>query len=106
MQSCLRVAAILGLVLTSLNSADARRRSRIDSPIEDAADAPLEDNLATASDVESIVEKYDMPLSAKEQPKVESNQTTSKELIQSLECNSDNLSFELITGYSLIFPLA
>lgn len=104
MYSRLRVLAIVGLVLASSMSSDARRRSRLDLPIQVSADAPLEDNLATASDSEVAVAKLEMPASslAKEQPKEETNKKaaaeTDEDSTHPAECNSDNINFELVTG--------
>jgi hypothetical protein len=103
MFSGLRVAAILGLVLASSISSDARRRSRLDFPIQVAADAPLEDNVATASDSEVVVKKIALPQVslAKEQPKEETTKqaaVVTEESTQQVECNSDNINFELVTG--------
>lgn len=98
MTSKLQLIAIFALFFTLSTQVDARRRSRIDLPIQNAADAPLEDNLATASGSEMVVEKLELPppttTSSKNQKEEES--TSSRQ--SSDECKSDNISFELITG--------
>lgn len=74
---------------------DGRRRSRIDGPIQNAADAPPEDNLATASGADLITERLEAPNSnAIDEVTSREESSTSSE-----ECNQDNISFELVTGY-------
>lgn len=87
-------------------SAEARRRSRIDLPIQNAAEAPLEDNLATASGSEKVevAEKLEAPapttvttdIVAEEDKVSESN--SSEESPAYEDCDLDNISFEMITG--------
>jgi hypothetical protein len=93
----LQLIALFALLFT-LN-VDARRRSRIDLPIKNAADAPLEDNIATASGSDVVVEKFEAPppttLKAKED-ETTAAATSSEE--SGDECESDNISFELVTG--------
>lgn len=55
----IRTALLLCLLVTSQTSA---RRSRIDLPIQNSADAPAEDNLATASGNESEILMQPVPL--------------------------------------------
>jgi hypothetical protein len=103
MYSSLRLVAILGLVVTGSIAADARRRSRIDLPIQVTADAPLQDNLATASDSDVVVEKLEMPPSSlvKEQTKEEINKkavAANEDATLPADCSADNMSFELTTG--------
>lgn len=93
MKCQLRIIAILGLLIT-VAPADARRRSRIDTPIQNAADAPLEDNLATASGSEMVVEKVEAP-----KAKEEDASKADSALPSAPQCSSDNISFELVTGY-------
>lgn len=93
MNSKLQLIALLALLFTL--QVDARRRSRIDLPIQNAADAPLEDNIATASGSDVVVEKFEAPPPTT--PKAKEDETTSS-AESSDECKSDNISFELITG--------
>lgn len=99
MMSNVRLIAVFGLLITISLAVDARRRSRIDSPIENAADAPLEDNLATASGSEVVVEKVEAPPApavVKKEEKIEKDTTTA--VAKKEECTADNISFELVTG--------
>lgn len=92
----LRLITILGIILlinSLTTSVHARRKSRQDSPIENAADAPLEDNLATASGAE-LVQSEDIVEVPTEYRKEESTETTSS----TVECSSDNISYEIVTG--------
>jgi hypothetical protein len=103
MLSSFRVVVVLALVLSSSMSADARRRSRMALPIEVSADAPLEDNLATASDAVVAAEKVELPSAslAKEQPKEEAIKKAAAEkeaASDSADCSADNVNFELVTG--------
>lgn len=94
-----RQLVIIGCLITSVVSAETRRRSRIDSPIQIPADAPFEDNLATASDVSEAIEELP-PLSVvKEQKKEEvaKEKDNSGESLSD-ECEATNISFELVTG--------
>ena len=97
----LLLVTILGLLLVS-TSVEARRRSRIDLPIENPAEAPLEDNLATASGSDVVVEKFEVPpptsLKKEEKEGGGEEEVSSSEDSSSAECKSDNISFELITG--------
>lgn len=95
--------AILCLLTTACLSVDARRRSRIDLPIQNAADAPLEDNIATASGIEKVeAEKLEAPTTvtttdiAEDEKVSESN--SSEESPAYDDCELDNISFEMITG--------
>lgn len=98
----LRLVAIFGLLVTS--SLAARRRSRIDLPIQIAADAPIEDNLATASDGSEVIEKFELvsttvPKEQKVETKAaEKDDADSSEALPG-DCKTDNFSFELATGY-------
>lgn len=87
---------IIGCLITSVVSAETRRRSRIDSPIQIPADAPFEDNLATASDVSEAIEELP-PLSVLKEEKKE-EVTKEKDESLSDECEAANISFELVTG--------
>lgn len=88
---------MLGILLLS-TSTNARRHSRIDSPIENAADAPLEDNIATASGVEEVRSDSngddDEPLSTVVDTTILPQQKAADST--SGECDQ---SFELVTGY-------
>lgn len=88
--------AILGLLVTVSTVADARRRSKIDSPIQLAAEAPLEDNLATASGSDVVVEKIEKPPAI---PTEENAPKAAVKIPSNQQCTSDNISFELVTGY-------
>lgn len=82
------------LILSSTSTINARRRSRIELPIENAADAPLEDNIATASDV--IQERIKSPFVVEDKVlKIDEDDETS------FNCESENISFEMITGYEM-----
>jgi hypothetical protein len=89
------------LLINSLTtSVHARRKSRqdaIDSPIENAADAPLEDNLATASgsDLTQSEEIVEVP---NESRKTEASVVVESTSSSNVECSPDNISFELVTG--------
>lgn len=92
---------ILCLLTVACLSVDARRRSRIDLPIQNAADAPLEDNIATASGVEKVeAEKLEAPTTVTTTDVAEavSESTSSEESAAFEDCDVDNISFELITG--------
>lgn len=108
----LRTFAIVCLLI-SCSSVDARRRSRIDLPIQNAADAPLEDNVATASGLEKVetekmevekkeVEKVDepepMPTTVQNEVADVSESNSSEESPAYDDCDLDNISFEMITG--------
>lgn len=61
---------ILCLIATSSLTTAAKRRQRLDTPIVKAAEAPLEDNTATASGTETETIKIEGPL-ANYQPQEE-----------------------------------
>lgn len=97
------IIALMALLITSSLAVDTRRRSRIDSPIENAADAPLEDNLATASGSEVVVENVEAAPAAITTAATTMMATKEKKdknavVEKKEECNSDNISFELVTG--------
>jgi hypothetical protein len=99
MTSKLQLIAICAVLFTlSTQQVDARRRSRIDLPIKNAADAPLEDNLATASGSDVVVEKFELPPSSTTTVKALKVEESTSSEESSDECKSDNISFELITG--------
>lgn len=96
MISQLQLIAIVVVLISVSTHVNARRRSRIDFPIQNAADAPLEDNLATASGSDVAVEKFELPTPTTAKVQKEGEPTSSEE--SSDECKSDNISFELVTG--------
>ncbi|CAO1439784.1 unnamed protein product [Diamesa serratosioi] len=105
--------AILILLTTSCLTVEAaKRRSRIDSPILNPADAPPEDNLATASGSDVIVEKLveappqttTVQVEAIEDEVTVSESSSSEESPAYDDCDVDNISFELITGYVFSAP--
>lgn len=99
MRCQLQLIAILGLLLLAPSTANARRRSRVDTPIENAADAPLEDNLATASGSEDVVESLEKLPAPKDKVKDKEASKAEAALSSDQQCSSDNISFELVTGY-------
>lgn len=96
---------VLCLVITSctLSAVHARRRSRIDLPIKNAADAPLEDNAAVETGNEDATASA---VSAAQPTTVQADLTESNNDVSEIssseelqDCdNIDNISFELITG--------
>lgn len=93
---------LLIILLSTALANGARRKSKVNSPIALAADAPLSDNLATASGSEPQVAKEAAPAVAAE--KQSSNPTISP-ASSSLantdnedECDTDLIGFEIITG--------
>lgn len=98
MTSKLQLIAVFALFISLSTHVDARRRSRIDLPIQNAADAPLEDNLATASGSDVVVEKFELPPTTTVKQQKEDESTLSSGEESSDECKSDNISFELVTG--------
>lgn len=95
---------VLCLVISScsLSAVHARRRSRIDLPIKNAADAPLEDNVALESvGNEDLSSSPPQPTTIQADLANESSndvsELTSSEELQDCD-NIDNISFELITG--------
>lgn len=106
---CKMVLVIL-LTTSSLTVDAAKRRSRIESPIINGAEAPLVDNISTtsASDV-TIVKKESaivtIPSISTEVAEKESISEYSNEDMTYDECDSDNISFELITGYASLYVI-
>ena len=95
----LRLITILGIILllnSLTTSVHARRKSRQDLPIENAADAPLEDNLATASgsDLTQSEEVVEVPNELRKTEKASTDNTVST----NAECNPEYISYELVTG--------
>lgn len=99
MRLTLRLLAIGGLLMSMSSIVDARRRSKIDSPIQLAAEAPLEDNIATASGSDVVVEKIELPPSTSSKPTEEIAPKAAVKIPSNQQCTSDNISFELVTGY-------
>lgn len=93
------IARILGTFLILSSVVDGRRRSRIDSPIASFSDAPLEDNLATASDSDVAFQKVEAPVTKSSKNETEVKETLKAAPTDDKECKSDNISFELVTGY-------
>ena len=104
--SIFKIALVLLLTTSSLTVDAAKRRSRIESPIENAADAPLEDNIATASGSDvMIVNKEPAPVKSNSSTYLQTDMAEkeavseySNEDMSYDECDSDNISFELVTG--------
>lgn len=105
-----KILVVLCLVILS-TSVNARRRSRIDVPIKNAADAPLEDNVAQASTAEQQQQQPQpqteavssaLPVTTLQTETVDDNEVSSSESTSSEELqdcdNIDNISFELVTG--------
>jgi len=104
-----KILVVLCLVILS-TSVNARRRSRIDVPIKNAADAPLEDNVAQASTAEQQQQPQPqteavspaLPVTTLQTETVDDNEVSSSESTSSEELqdcdNIDNISFELVTG--------
>lgn len=92
---------VLCLVISSCITVHARRRSRIDLPIKNAADAPLEDNVAVESGKEEAAAvSAPQPTTVQADIAESSNdvsESNSSEELQDCD-NIDNISFELITG--------
>jgi hypothetical protein len=91
------VLACLALALASTLSPveAAKRRSRLELPIVKPAEAPPEDNIATASGSEPQYEKVEAPATEVSEPIDEYTDE---------ECDPDNVAFELITGYVFSAP--
>lgn len=84
-----------------MSAVHARRRSRIDLPIKNAADAPLEDNVAVETGNSEDTATVSQPTTTLQADLSESindvSESTSSEELQDCD-NIDNISFELITG--------
>lgn len=105
-----KILVVLCLVIFS-TSVNARRRSRIDLPIKNTADTPLEDNVAQASTAEQQQQQPQpqteavspsLPVTTLQTETVDDNEVNSSESTSSEELqdcdNIDNISFELVTG--------
>lgn len=95
---------LLILLLASSLQTDARR-SRIDLPISNAAEAPASDNIATASDVEPTEVKVEAPVSDTVAPTSTAALygvplADSPNAIAEIEeeCDTDMIGFEIVTG--------
>ena len=98
--------AILCLLAISCLSVEARRRSRIDLPVQNATSTPLELNIITTTATEKVeAEKLEASTPAPttiqtdlaEEEKVnESNSSEESSVFE--DCDLDNISFEMITG--------
>lgn len=87
----------------------AKRRSRLDLPIAKVAEAPLEDNLATASGADVQIVKLNATTTTTTPAAVvaslegdvsdidNKNELLDDEYVE--ECDPDNTAFELVTGY-------
>ncbi|XP_055587928.1 uncharacterized protein LOC129740317 [Uranotaenia lowii] len=107
------------LLASALSIEGAKRRSRLDLPISKPADAPLEDNIATASGVESaavVVERGEplqstgSPPASTEADGVSSSSGSAENSSQMIDeytdedCDPDFVAFELVTGYVFSAP--
>lgn len=97
---------VLCLLAVSCLSVEARRRSRIDVPVQNASSVPIELNIITTTATEKVeAEKLEASTPApttiqselgEEQKVSESN--SSEESPSYEDCDLDNISFEMITG--------
>ena len=97
-------ALVLLILSSSLKVDAAKRRSRVDLPILNPADAPSKDNLATPSGSEMIIENMKqnniITVTSEKTDLIDVDRVSeySNEDISYDECDSDNISFELVTG--------
>lgn len=114
LSNIIKIALLLLLTISSLTVDAAKRRSRIEFPIENAAEAPLEDNIATASGSDLTIVKI-KPGSVKSNSThslqtdvadVDAVSEYSNEDMTYDECDSDNISFELVTGYASLYVIS
>ena len=108
---------LIFLITTTLQGTHARR-SRIDLPISNAADAPASDNIATASGDDfhkvALPELLPVMLDAAEEPPASSSTavthgttaapSSDSDSIGAMseiedECDPDMIGFEIVTGY-------
>lgn len=103
------------VLLSSAVTNGIRRKSKIDLPITNAADAPINDNIAQAStsDAQQLV-KNDEPsasvaITSTEKPVSSSPAAVASALTDNgsnsgendaIECDPDMIGFEIITGYA------
>lgn len=98
--------AVFCLLAVSCLSVEARRRSRIDLPLQNATDSTLGDNIATsmAPGTEKVeAEKLELPAPTTLQTDIAddervSESNSSEESPAYEDCDLDNISFEMITG--------
>lgn len=106
---------LLIVLLSSALTNGIRRKSKIDLPITNAADAPINDNIAQAStsDAQQLV-KSDEPsasiaVTSTEKPVSSSPAAVASALTDNgsnngendaIECDPDMIGFEIITGYA------
>lgn len=96
-----KLVLLIAVCLTlSPATSGAKRRSRIDTPIKQAADAPLTDNIATASGSEPQAVKVELPPVTYEVPEfqISNAATVAEENTSEEECDPDMIGFEVITG--------
>lgn len=102
---------LLIILVFSTLATGARRKSKVDSPIQLAADAPLTDNIATASGSEPQVIKEAAPLAATDKPSPSSTPgaaaaaaavPAAASSLANIDnddlCDTDMIGFEIITG--------
>ncbi|XP_062536166.1 uncharacterized protein LOC134205176 [Armigeres subalbatus] len=110
------------LLASALSIEGAKRRSRLDLPISKPADAPLEDNIATASGSDPAYERADQVavVATNAAPTATSTETdaganssgsgsseNSSQMIDEYtdeDCDPDFVAFELVTGYVFSAP--
>lgn len=104
------------LLASALSIEGAKRRSRLDLPISKPADAPLEDNIATASGSDPTYERADpvavvatnaAPTATSTETEAGANSSgsgsseNSSQMIDEYtdeDCDPDFVAFELVTG--------
>lgn len=106
---------LIVLVFSTMQATGARRKSKVDTPIALAADAPLSDNIATASGSEPQVVAVardpaagvatDRPAPipstiAAASPSSSASVPAAAPADEEEECDSDMVGFEIITGYA------
>lgn len=103
--AALMLACCCLVSLPSDTLAAKKRLSRDELPIALAADAPLGDNLATASDsvIHTIVaqdKQAAAPLQKEQEDSEDANSSAVMEQFQSMidDCDPDMIGFEIITG--------
>lgn len=109
---------LLIVLLSSALTNGIRRKSKIDLPIANAADAPINDNiaLASSSDAQQLVKNDDqlpsIASTSTEKPVSSSSSSTSPAAVSApltdnganngdndaIECDPDMIGFEIITG--------
>lgn len=107
MKSIILLIVIINLINTPL-TLGAKRKSRVELPITNAADAPIGDNLATASGTEPQAVKVELPPVTYEVPEFQVSKETAalvddEDEIEE-ECDPDMIGFEIVTGYVFSAP--